>query len=115
KAGEGKPAEQRHTITVENRSHRAERVAHDVHPRAAQVEINFVTRVQNPGADEIYCETAGRYDDHWTTADQRRRKPALVSTVENEERDHYQRYTVDQRCDDLEPVVAKGLARSCRT
>src|SRR5689334_7339076 len=75
------PAKKHHANARENRRHRTERVAHDVYPRTAQVEINFVTRVKYPRTNEIDYETADGDDDHRPAANDWRRQTTPVSTI----------------------------------
>src|SRR5947209_17130143 len=96
------PAEEYDEQARRNRADRAERIAQDVQPRAAHVQVLLVTPVQEPSARQVYDESAHGNQSHRAAALQlRRREPARVSLVENEERDDCEHDAVRERREDF--------------
>src|ERR1043165_6234132 len=79
------PSVKRHERARKDRAERAERIADDMKPDPAHVQIIFMVAVQQPGATQVDDESARCDHDHQSAANFRRRGPTLVSFVENEQ------------------------------
>ena len=89
---------------------RGQRVAEDVQESRARVHVVVVVLVQHKGDDDVDDQAYHRDDEHRPGLDRLRLLPAIPGLAQNLEGDEQQRDAVGERRQDLQAVVAVGMA-----